>query len=75
VSQPRRHSLAEACVGTAVGFALSVAVQRLVFPWFGVHVGAGGNLGIAAIFTVVSIARGYAVRRFFARLQTGGRQL
>jgi hypothetical protein len=65
MSQPRHHSLAEVCVGTVVGLAINIALQRLVFPWFGIAVPISSNVGIALIFTAVSVVRGYAVRRVF----------
>jgi len=60
--QTRRVSLVEAVVNVAVGFWVAVGVQALVFPLFGI------DLSIAAIFTAVSIARSYLMRRLFERL-------
>ena len=47
------------------GYALAVWVQVLVFPLFGLQTTLGQSLGIGAIFTLVSIARGYLLRRLF----------
>lgn len=63
--QSRRHSFYETCTSTAIGFGVAIATQAAVFPLFGIQTGVSENLGIAAIFTVVSIARGYVVRRLF----------
>jgi hypothetical protein len=60
-------SLAEALTSTAIGYAVAVATQLAVFPAFGLPATLGDSLAIGAIFTAVSIARGYAVRRLFDR--------
>ncbi|MBN8533833.1 MAG: hypothetical protein J0L51_07050 [Rhizobiales bacterium] len=66
--QTRRASLVEAVVNVAVGFWVAVGVQALVFPLFGIATSSGTELSIAAIFTAVSIARSYLMRRLFERL-------
>lgn len=63
--QSRRMSMAEAVASTAIGYAVALATQLAVFPLFGLAVSLADNLAIGAIFTAVSIARGYAVRRLF----------
>jgi Mg/Co/Ni transporter MgtE len=63
--QSRRLSLIETLVGVALGFVLSVAASTVVYPWFGHSFTLTQNMGITVIFTVISIARGYTVRRLF----------
>jgi hypothetical protein len=63
--QSRRLSLIEACTSTAIGFVVATATQIAVFPLFGLHTSLGENMQIGAIFTAVSIARSYLVRRLF----------
>lgn len=63
--QSRKKSLVEAIVNSLLGFWLSVAVQAYIFPFFGVHVALSTNIALVLIFTLVSIARSYCVRRFF----------
>ena len=70
MSQSRRMSALEALANVAVGYALAVATQFAVFPAFGLRVGFAENLGIGAIFTAVSLARSYALRRLFNRWRT-----
>ena len=65
MQQSKRGSLIEAVTNTAVGYALAVATQFAVFPLFGLQVGVIENLGLGLIFTVVSVLRGYALRRVF----------
>ena len=66
--QSRWMSLMEAATNIAVGYGLAVLTQVLVFPLFGLRVSLGENLGIGAVFTVVSLVRSFALRRIFNRL-------
>jgi len=66
--QTRRWSMVEAVTNVAVGFVVSVLFQWAVFPIFGIRISFSENLAIATVFTVVSIARGYALRRIFNRI-------
>lgn len=63
--QSKRHSFLEAICNTAVGYGINLGVQMAVFPLFGIHISFSQNVGIGTVFTVVSIARGYLVRRFY----------
>jgi hypothetical protein len=63
--QSRRWSLLESLANVLVGYGIAVATQIVVFPWFGLHASTRENLGIGAVFTVVSLARSYALRRAF----------
>lgn len=65
MSQSRAWSLGETCFSTAVGFVIAYATTALVMPVFGYPVTVADNLGITAIFTAVSIVRGYCIRRLF----------
>ena len=67
MTQSRRASLIEALTNVAVGFVLSALTTAIVFPLFGYPIRWADNLSIAGIFTVVSILRGYALRRLFNR--------
>ncbi len=72
MKQTRKASLAETCLSTAIGYVIAVTTQAIVFPWFGLYVPLSHNLLIGVIFTVVSIARGFAVRRLFEHLRVSG---
>lgn len=65
--QRRLESLFEVVIGTALGFAVSFTAWPFVAHLFGYPYSVSANLGITGIFTVLSIARAYVVRRFFAR--------
>ena len=65
MTQSRRMSLLEAATNVVVGYAVAVASQIMVFPWFGLHPSLGENLAIGALFTGTSLVRSYALRRLF----------
>jgi hypothetical protein len=44
---------------------VAVVTQALVFPLYGLRTSIRQSLAIGAIFTVVSLARSYALRRAF----------
>ena len=63
--QTKTQSLIEAFLNTLSGYLISVLVQVLLFPAYGVHLGLAENMQIVAIFTAISIVRSYFWRRFF----------
>ena len=65
--QSRRHSALESCANVAIGYGVALASQLVIFPAFGIHVPLRSNVAIGAWFTVVSLARSYAIRRWFTR--------
>lgn len=65
MEQSKFGSLIEACINTAIGFLTTLVLAPIVYPLFGHTFTLAQNLGITAIFTVVSVLRGYAVRRWF----------
>ena len=67
--QSRLMSLVEALANVAVGYGVAVLTQMLMFPLFGLRTTVPENLAIGAIFTVVSLARSYALRRTFEAMR------
>lgn len=65
MKQARIDSLMESLVNTAIGFILSMIVWQAVAWAYGIPMTFGRNLQITAIFTIVSIARQYVLRRAF----------
>jgi hypothetical protein len=61
-------SMVESVLSTAIGFGVALLTQILVFPLFGFNPSLTVNLLITCIFTVVSIARQFCVRRLFEAL-------
>jgi hypothetical protein len=67
-------SLVEAASNVAAGYLIAVVTQIVAFPLFGLHVPVETNLLIGAIFTVVSMARSYLLRRLFEGIRVRRRQ-
>lgn len=65
MTQSRLMSGVEAVANVAVGYGVAVGTQIVVFPWFGLQASLGDTLAIGAIFTLVSLARSYVLRRVF----------
>ena len=65
MSQSRIMSAIESVASTAIGYGVALASQLAVFPLFGIHVTFADNLGISAYFTIISLIRGFVVRRVF----------
>ena len=63
--QTKKMSLIETLSSVAIGYIISLAAQMIIFPIFDIKVSLTDNLIIGLFFTVVSIIRGYYVRRFF----------
>jgi len=68
VRQTRGWSLLEAVTNVLVGYGVAVSTQMLVFPLFGLHATLQENLLLGLVFTVVSLARSYVLRRAFEGL-------
>lgn len=69
MKQSRVMSLVEAVANVAVGYGVAVITQILIFPIFGLHTTLAQNLKMGAIFTIVSIARSFALRRVFEAIR------
>lgn len=69
MTQTKLGSLYEAVFNVLVGFAINFVANLCVLPLFGFNITLTQNLAIGAIFTVISVARSYLIRRYFnARL-------
>jgi hypothetical protein len=69
--QTRMGSFAEAWANIAVGFGINFAANLAVLPLFGLPVTAGDAFWIGVIFTAISLARSYVLRRWFNGLRFG----
>ena len=69
MKQSRLMSLVESIANVIVGYGVAVATQILIFPIFGLHTTLAQNLKLGAIFTVVSIARSFTLRRVFEAIR------
>ena len=69
MKQTRLMSLVESVANVIVGYGVAVITQILIFPIFGLHTTLAQNLKMGAIFTIVSIARSFALRRVFEAIR------
>lgn len=69
MSQTRLMSLVESVANVMIGYGVAVVTQIMIFPVFGLHMTLAQNLTMGAVFTVVSIARSYVLRRLFERFR------
>ncbi len=67
--QSRAVSLIEAVANVVLGYGVAVVSQIMIFPVFGLHTTLAHNLKMGAIFSVVSIARSFALRRLFETIR------
>ena len=74
MKQSRVMSLVEAITNVVVGYGIAVATQLVVFPWFGLPARIGDALAIGAIFMLISIIRGFALRRLFEAILVTSRR-
>ena len=70
MKQSRTMSLVESLTNVAIGYGVAVITQILVFPLFGLSTTLAENMAIGAIFTVVSIVRGFTLRRLAEPAET-----
>ena len=73
MKQSRIMSLVEAVTNVIVGYGVAVVTQILIFPVFGLHTTLAQNLKLGAAFTLVSLARSFALRRLFEGIRVASR--
>jgi hypothetical protein len=72
VAQTKLGSTAEVAANLAVGYSVNFIANLVILPMFGFHtLTIAKNLQIGVLFTVVSIARQYVLRRYFNGLKFG----
>lgn len=65
MSQSKKGSLAEALINTAIGFVINTIANITVLPALGIPVTIADSLHISVVFTFISVARSYVIRRWF----------
>jgi len=66
--QLKRHSLLEAVTNIFVGYTANLLANFIIFPIWGWTITLKQNIEIGVIYTVVSLARSYLLRRAFTHL-------
>jgi len=62
-----KNNLFESVIDVGSGYLLAVAIQLLIFPLFGLYPTILDSMGIALIFTVISMMRSWTWRCYFRR--------
>jgi len=68
MGQTKRKSFFESIIQTVIGLATSLIIQLIIYPILNIPVTFSQNLIITTVFFIVSIIRGYLVRRLFNKL-------
>lgn len=65
MSQSKSRSWKEAWVNIFIGYSINFCANLIVFPMFGYNISIHDNLMIGVVFTFISLARQYIIRRWF----------
>jgi len=65
MKQSKKNSIIETIAQTLIGLITSILIQLILYPLLNIPVSFNQNLIITLVFFIVSILRGYVVRRFF----------
>ena len=63
--QTKKQSIIESATQTIIGLGTSILIQVILYPLMGIPVTFSQNIIITLVFFIVSILRGYVIRRFF----------
>lgn len=76
MTQTRLGSLYEALINVVIGFSINYLANFVILPLYGFHITAAQNFSMGLLYTGVSIARSYVIRRWFnARLHAAAQRL
>jgi len=65
MNQTKLGSLIEASFNVAIGYAINFTANMLILPLIGFNISVAQNLLLGALYTIISVVRSYAVRRWF----------
>ena len=66
--QSRVGSLVEVSINIFIGYWINFIANLLILPLFGFHITLTDNLLMGLIYTLISVARSYVVRRWFEHM-------
>lgn len=69
MAQSPKMSLVEVIASRAISFVVGVNMNYWILPLFGFPVAFGSSIVITMIFTLISVAVAYGMRRFFENLE------
>lgn len=65
MQQTRLGSFIEAWINVLIGFGINFMANLLILPMFGFNITLMDNLYIGILYTIISVVRSYAIRRWF----------
>lgn len=65
MTQTRKQSAIEAVANVVIGFSINFTANATLFPLFGWAISVEQNLGLGVLYTLISLARSYCLRRFY----------
>ena len=63
--QSKKYSIIESVANTVIGLVTSFIIQIIIYPLLDIAVSISQNIIITFVFLIVSIIRGYLIRRLF----------
>jgi hypothetical protein len=69
MKQTRAMSLVESIANVVVGYGVAVVTQILIFPMFVLRTTLAQNLLMGVAFSLISVARSFALRRAFEAIR------
>lgn len=63
--QSKLNSFIESLTNILIGYITALLSQLLIFPLFDINIPLSDNLLIGLYFTLISLVRSYAIRRYF----------
>ena len=69
MTQSKKKSLLEAIVSTFVGFLVTLAASPFIYNLCDVKMNYSKMTTVTLLFTIVSILKGYVIRRWFNKLK------
>ena len=76
INQSSLSSAIEAIMNVIIGLGINIAANFVILPLVGLDITLSQNLFIGVLYTVVSLVRSYAIRRWFnARLHAAAKRM
>lgn len=72
VGQDRKMSVIESTVSVVSGYILTVLIQYILYPMFGIQIPAKEALFISALIVFIAFVKNYTVRRIFNYIHIRG---
>lgn len=71
--QSKLNSFIESLTNILIGYITALLSQLLIFPLFNINIPLSDNLLIGLYFTLISLVRSYAIRRWFNKKDKNAR--